>query len=337
MARLDDDLVGLAVFLRFALPPGDLLDTPLGVLVQRNAEAFDEVGPVALDEPGRVFREMFRAFGHEMAQPHQHLVAHLVGTARVPVAGLRKPPLAVALLQRGVEVAIAPVRLPMLEIEVEGHVVDPAGAVADLLDGNVEVARQFPGRALHRMAKTHLPHIGILRPDRPGVDRHRVHVLQHDRPRRVLADVLGHLPQHRHRPQPPHDPADAQRVGNRLAQAELLGHLEIGHRAGLVTADLETADNEIRPRDGAGPVGIGLDLGMAAQRLGHLAHHDLRFLEPLGIDVHQPHGRALQRLAAQDVAGDVLGEDGAARPDERDDGRCHVASSLLCRPDRAGR
>jgi hypothetical protein len=45
----------------------------------------------------------------------------------------------------------------------------------------------------------------------------------------------------------PHDAADAERVGDGLAQAELLGHLEIGDGAGLVAADLEADDDEIGP------------------------------------------------------------------------------------------
>ncbi len=40
---------------------------------------------------------------------------------------------------------------------------------------------------------------------------------------------------------------DPQRVGDGLAQAELFRHLEIGDRAGIIAADLEAADHEIRP------------------------------------------------------------------------------------------
>ena len=44
----------------------------------------------------------------------------------------------------------------MLELEVEGHVVDARRAIADFVVGNVEIVRQLHGRALHRVAETHL-------------------------------------------------------------------------------------------------------------------------------------------------------------------------------------
>ena len=49
----------------------------------------------------------------------------------------------------------------------------------------------------------------------------------------------------RHRAEAAHDAADAERVGDGLAQAELLRHLEIGDGRRLVAADLEGDDDEI--------------------------------------------------------------------------------------------
>ena len=51
--------------------------------------------------------------------------------------------------------------------------------------------------------------------------------------------------QMRHGAEAAHDAADAERVGDGLAQAVLLRHFEIGDRAGLVAADLEGDDDEV--------------------------------------------------------------------------------------------
>ena len=157
-------------------------------------------GAVALDEPRRVFGEVLRAFGDEIADAGEHLVAHLVGAARVP-ARLRRAPLGIGPDEVGIEVASAAVRHDLLEVEVEGHVVDAGRAIADALDRYVEVLGEFLRRALHRMAEADLPDRGILFGDRPGVDRHRVDVLQHDGVRADGEHVLAERPQMRHRAQ----------------------------------------------------------------------------------------------------------------------------------------
>ena len=167
--------------LRLVRPARDVLDAALRVFVERDAELLDQVRAVALDEPGDVFGEMLGALGDEVAEAHHHLVAHFVRAARVVVVGLGEAALGVAAAQRRVEVAGAAVLHHLLEVEVEGHVVDAGAAVADLLDRDVEVVGQLLGGALHRMAEADLADVRVLRGDRPGVDRHRVDVLQHDR------------------------------------------------------------------------------------------------------------------------------------------------------------
>ena len=52
-------------------------------------------------------------------------------------------------------------------------------------------------------------------------------------------------PQMRHGAEAAHDAADAERVGDGLAQVVFLGHLEIDDGRGLVAADLEADDDEI--------------------------------------------------------------------------------------------
>ena len=122
----------------------------------------------------------------------------------------------------------------------------------------------------------------------------------------------------RHGAEAAHDAADAERVGDGLAQAVFLRHLEIGDRAGLVAADLEGDDDEIGAVERLALVGIGLDRGRHAERRDQLAGDDLALFEPLRVDVHQRDRRAGQRRALQHVADDVLHEHGRAGADEGD-------------------
>ena len=61
----------------------------------------------------------------------------------------------------------------------------------------------------------------------------------------------------RHGAQTAHDAADAERVRDRLPQAEPLGDLEIGDGAGIVAADLERDDDEIGALERAALVASG--------------------------------------------------------------------------------
>ena len=63
--------------------------------------------------------------------------------------------------------------------------------------------------------------------------------------------------QHRDRAQPAHDAADAERVGDRLAQAELLRDLEVDHGARLVAADLDHVDRVVGAVERGAAVGGG--------------------------------------------------------------------------------
>src|SRR5690606_3327127 len=116
LGLLDLDAVGTAIFLAGALPVRDLLDTALGVFIERNAEFLDEFFTSFLEEVRRVYGEVLRAFGDEIAQPSHHLIAPLVGAARVP-ARLWRTSLTIGAMKLRIEVLIGPVRLAMLELE----------------------------------------------------------------------------------------------------------------------------------------------------------------------------------------------------------------------------
>ncbi len=60
------------------LPALDLRDATARVLVERNVEPLDQVGPVALDEPGHVLGEVLTRLSDEVAEVPQHLVAHAI-------------------------------------------------------------------------------------------------------------------------------------------------------------------------------------------------------------------------------------------------------------------
>ena len=140
--------------------------------------------------------------------------------------------------------------------------------------------------------------------------------------------VLADRPQMRHGAQPAHDAANAQRVGNRLAQAEFLRHLEIGHRARFVPADLEGYYNEIGALQRPALVAMGLDLRANAKARNELARDELGFGEPLRIDVHQREGGIGKRGMLQRVADDVLHEHRRTGTDEGYAWGIHVRKSI---------
>ena len=60
------------------LPAGDLGHASPRVLVERDVEAFDEIGPIALDEPGHVLGEVLARLGDEVTESAQDFVPHAV-------------------------------------------------------------------------------------------------------------------------------------------------------------------------------------------------------------------------------------------------------------------
>src|SRR5271169_6987903 len=124
--------------------------------------------------------------------------------------------------------------------------INARGAIPNLAERNVEIVRELHRRALDGMTEADLANRGISRRDRPCIDRHRVDVLQQDRIWTDREHVLTDRPEMRHGSKAAHDAADAQRIGDRLPEAEALGDLEMRYRAGSVAADLERRDHEIR-------------------------------------------------------------------------------------------
>ncbi len=150
----------------------------------------------------------------------------------------------------------------MREPQVERHVVDARGEVVDLAVGDAEIDGELERRSLHAVTQPDRPDRRRAR-DRAAVDRHRVRVVQEPHVGAQLFHVGAHVEQHGDRAQPPHDAADPERVGDRLAQPEPLRHLEVGHRARLVAADLDHVDGVVGAVERGAPVGGRGDLGRA--------------------------------------------------------------------------
>ena len=126
----------------------------------------------------------------------------------------------------------------------------------------------------------------------------------------MSAHIVEH---HRNRAEAAHDPADAERVGDRLAQAEALGHLEVGDGARLVAADLDHVDRVVGTVERGAAIGGLRDLGRRPQRLRDAPGDQPRRFEPLGVDVEEGDLRLRELLVAEDVAEQIPGEHGAAR------------------------
>ena len=154
----------------------------------------------------------------------------------------------------------------------------------------------------------------LARCDRAAVHRHRVRVVQEPDVGAELFHVGAHRQQHRDGAQPADDAADAERVGDRLAQAELLRHLEVGDRARFVAADLDHVDRVVGAVERGAPVGGRRDLGRRVERVGDPAGDELRRREPFGVDVEQRDLGVGELLVPEDVAEQVAGEDGAPAP-----------------------
>ena len=101
-----------------------------------------------------------------------------------------------------------------------------------------------------------------------------IDILQQDRIGTDGEHVFADLPEMRDGPQSTHDAADAKRIGDRLAQTEFLGQLEIGDGGRLVAADLEGDDDKIGAVERAALVGRCLDRGRDAKRVDELVGDD---------------------------------------------------------------
>ena len=157
---------------------------------------------------------------------------------------------------------------------------------------------------------------------RAGDHRHRVDVVEEPRVGADGLHVVGEVEADGDGPQGAEDAADAQRVGDGLAQAVLLGDLEVDDRARVVAADLDGVDDVVGPAEGglAGlHAAVGGDLRAAAvDVLVEDVEHLLRFPQAGAVDVVQRDVGILERFGQHGVAENGFREDAAAGAHERD-------------------
>ncbi len=195
--------------------------------------------------------------------------------------------------------------------------VDARGTVGDVAVRDAEVEGELVGGALHAVAQADGP-------DARGpvhgaaVDRHRVRVVQEPDVGAELLHLGAHVEHHRDRPEAAHDPADPERVGDGLAQAELLRDFEVGDGRGLVATDLDHVDRVVSAVERGPPVGGRDDLRLRVECICDAAGDERGGLEPFGVDVEQRDLGVGELLVPEDVTEQVAREHSAARADEHD-------------------
>ena len=232
-----------------------------------------------------------------------HLITHLVGAAQVHQWRFRQAPGAISVPQGGIEVATL-----MFEFQEKGHMVDASHPVPDLLNRQVEIMRHLLDCVLHRMTQARLVDMRIALRQGPCVDRHRIDVLHEQRVGAEPRHILGHRPKMRHGAQPPHDPTDAQCVGNRLPQPVFARDVKIDDGRGAIAADLKCGDHEIGALQCAGAVGGCLHRGTGTHGLDHLPRDQGGFLQPHRVNIHKRDLRIRQAWKMQHVSHDILHE-----------------------------
>jgi len=160
-------------------PGGDLHPAAANVFIQGDVELFDQVIPPFLDIPGHILGKMLARFGHEVAQPFCRIKAHAVVIRHTSVFD--------HLPDQRVEVSAF-----LLKLQVKCQVVDASADIVDLIQRNIDQVCQLLRRALHGMAQAYcLDGCGAV--DRPGVNCHRVDVVQQPGIRADLLHIAAHL------------------------------------------------------------------------------------------------------------------------------------------------
>jgi hypothetical protein len=144
--------------------------------------------------------------------------------------------------------------------------------------------------------------------------------VEQPRVRAQFGHVRGDSGQDGERAQAPEDAPDADRVADRLAQAEPGRDLEVD-AGGRVHADLDRVDHEVGAVEGGPPVERRDHRRTHPVGVGDAARERGGGGEPRRIDVVQDDAGAGQLGEAEDVGQQLAGEDDAARAEENDGGQ----------------
>ena len=146
---------------------------------------------------------------------------------------------------------------------------------------------------------------------------HRVGVIEKPRVGADFLNVAGKILQHMNRPQAAENAADAERVGNRLAQAVLFRNFKVDDRAGIVKTDLNRVHHKIRA---AQSIFALFHAEILANRslavvdaFVHLGNQKIGLLQTFRVDVIKGNFHIVEFVAHHGVANHIFGKYGASR------------------------
>src|SRR5262249_12641344 len=121
---------------------------------------------------------------------------------------------------------------------------------------------------------------------------------------------------YRYGTQSAHDAADSERVRDGLPETKALGDFEIGHGTRPVATDLDHVNRVAGSVESVALVGRRFDCRIDLQSLGDPVSHDFRGLQSHRVNVEKADRRVPQLRQRQNVAQQILSENGAPGPDK---------------------
>ena len=286
-----------------------MFHTPPGIVVQGDFIPLNQLRIPVLDEIRGVFGGVLAGLGDIVAELLHDLQPHQI--VLIPVIIRRLGPA----LDLGIQVVALQVlnpQQPRLMIDTR----DLPPAVIHIFP-HIQQVQQAAGAALNRMAQPHGPDGGV--PLHIAAEHsHGIGVIEEQRPGAKPLHVLGVALHHGDGPQSPEDPAYAQGVRYGLSQAVLLGDLEIGDGAGLISSHLDGVDNKIRAGKRLSSVQSFDDIRLAVCGFVDVAQDLIGLIQPDGIDIEQTNVKGAQLRGQDAVPDDIAGENRAARADKGD-------------------
>ena len=146
---------------------------------------------------------------------------------------------------------------------------------------------------------------------------HGIRVVQEPSVRADLFHIPREILEHVNGAHSAKDSADAERVGDSLAQTVLFRHFKVDDGARVVKSDLNSVDHEIRAAQSVPSV---LDAKVFVNsrasliyRSVHRGDEQIRFLKAFAVNVIKCYLHIVEGVAHHSVAKDVFGENGASR------------------------
>ncbi|MMZ60065.1 hypothetical protein D1872_221370 [compost metagenome] len=138
--------------------------------------------------------------------------------------------------------------------------------------------------------------------------RHRIRIIEEPGIGAYLLNIPGKVKHDRNRAQVAEDPADAQRVANRLTQSVFFRHFKIGDRTRVIPADLNGVNDVFGAAQRRFAVAVGLDGAAAPQRCRHAVKQTFRVAQALGVNIEQRKLEPLQRFRQHHIPQHIFDE-----------------------------